>query len=73
MAKETLNDRIYVRISTDDKHSFVSKCKDVGMDQNDIHRELLIAYSEDRISIKPTDETLKTLKHKQDLYNDDRK
>ena len=71
MSKDTLDSRMYVRVTEDGKQNFIQACVTNGIDQNDMHRELLNAYSDGRIKITPTESTLKTLNHKRELYNVD--
>jgi len=45
------NEYIAVRLSEEDKQSFIDKASQYG-DKSDVHRELIKAFNEDRLIIK---------------------
>ena len=63
MAKD---DVLYVRISTTDLDAFKKKCVSIDRGHYDVAREMITAFNEDRLRIKPTDGQ----KLNEELYND---
>lgn len=51
--KEPLTARLDMRITESDKDAFVDKCSQTGVPYQIVMRNLIDAYNEDRITIKP--------------------
>lgn len=64
MGNDNLDDFLSIRISREDKEAFKNKCEDMNRKPGDLHRELIAAFMEGRVIIKPTDEQLK----QQEMY-----
>lgn len=55
MSTERYTDYLAVRLPTGLKQKFVKKAQKYG-DRSDVHRELILAFVEGRVTIKPNQE-----------------
>jgi len=62
------NDTLNVRVNATDKKAFEDKCSSIGREYYDVVREMVTAFNEGRLRIKPTDGQKQLNK---ELYNVD--
>jgi len=70
MADEKLDARFMIRVNSEKMNQYrESAATTYGKDSNDLLRECMDALVDGRLRITPTDEQLKTLKTREDLYD----
>ncbi len=60
MSDKLLDDRLDMRINEGDKSAFVEKCKADEIPHQVVARNLINAYTEDRVIVQPKPETQKS-------------
>ncbi len=57
--KKRMDEQLNVRCHSEELENFIQKCRELGIEHYDMTREFMVAFTEDRVTIKPTEEQLK--------------